>query len=388
MLERPNHAAQTLLSFEAADPLHMEIDLHALETNYRAVKECIGPGVQIIASVKGNGYGAGVAAIAATLEKVGAYGVATGGIRDALAIRQAGNRIPIHMFPGILPEAIGVLYENDLMPSIYTNELADAASEVARKPWKVFVKVDSGLGRVGIPVEEAETFVLDLARKPNILVEGIFTHLPFADAAGKSWAAEGLERFDDLVARIERKGLQIPIRQSVATTGVLMRLKSACNAVCVGHLLFGGLGRLRPEFTHIPEFRPVHKSIRTRLINVRHYKTDSVAGAGGKISMKAGTVTGTIPIGLHEGYRAGAPGQTPQMLVGAVRVPVLFVSQEYSVLDLTTVDQPQVGDEVFVLGGNGSNRITIEEIAKWQDTSPLHVVMAMDGTMPKYYRGF
>lgn len=370
---------------DVTDPVRMDVDLEALRSNFRAVRALVGDGVGIMASIKGNGYGVGAVPVAAALRDMNVFAVATGGIRDAIAIRQAGNDVPIHMFPGILPGALGVLFANDLMPSIYTAELADAASDVATSPWKVFVKVDAGYGRLGVPIDEAEGFVLDVARKRNLQVEGLFTHLPFSGAEVPPWVSDKLQRFDELGERLRRKGLEIPIRQSLASIGVIKGLRTASNAVCVGHLLFGGLGRFAAGDPLASRFAPVHETIRTRLVDVRRYERDSTAGASGNVRIKAGCVLGTVPIGLHEGYRAGASGHSPHMLIDGVQAPVLWVSQEYAVLDLTERSSAVVGDEVIALGRSGDARITIEELSAWQGRSPLELAMSMDLAMPKHY---
>ena len=296
-----------------------------------------------------------------------------------------GNDVPIHMFPGVLPDALPILYANHLTPTIYNQQLADAAADVARSKWNVFIKIDAGFGRLGVPLEDAEAFVLSVAKKPNLAIEGIFTHLPFAGEAALGWVNDRLHRFDDLVARIRRRGLEIPIRQSLASSGVIKGLSTASNTVCVGHLLFGGLGRFGPDDTIASQFEPVHKTIRTRIIDARRYTSDVMVGSGGKLSLKSGAMLGTVPLGLHEGYRAGAAGCQPFMLIDGVMAPVVSVSQEYSVLDISSHSQVSVGDEVIALGSSGDIRITIEEMAAWQGRTPLQVVMSMDRAIPKHY---
>ena len=98
-----------------------------------------------------------------------------------------------------------------------------------------------------MPVDQARDFVKAVAALPNIVVEGLFTHLPFGDAAGRDWARSRLERFDELIGQVKRSGIDIPITQSLASSGVACRLPTTCNTVCTGHLLYGGLARVPPE---------------------------------------------------------------------------------------------------------------------------------------------
>lgn len=365
----------------------MTVDLGALRKNYQTVQSMVGAQAHIIPSIKGDGYGIGAVAAAREFAAAGAHSVATGSINEALAIRESGNDVRIHMFPGGLPEAMPLLHRYSLTPSIYSMELASAASAAATRRWGVFIKVDVGFGRLGVPLDQAKQFALEVAKLPNLEVEGIFTHVPYGDEPGQVWAAKAIERFDDLVDSINQAGLEIPVTQCVASKGVLHGLHKAsrCNAVSVGHLLFGGLGREPLGAEKHSAFVPAISQLVARLIHIRRHDHDGFVGSGGKLPVKAGAVTGTIPVGLHEGYRAAATGKTSFVLAKGHRVPVLFVSQEYTVVDLSGVDDIAVGDEVTVFGRAEEEFISIEEMADWQGQSPLHVVMNMNKRFPICY---
>ncbi len=353
----------------------MEVDLAALEINFREVRRLVGPETKIIASVKGNGYGLGVVPVTRVLQRLGAYAVATGSIKDAMNVRRAGLAIKVHMFAGNLPEGIAELLRHDLIPSVYNLETARAVSETTKKPAAVFIKVDCGLARLGVPVDEAEAFVKAVAALPNIVVEGLFTHLPFGNAAGRDWARSCLERFDALVGQLKRSGIEIPVTQSLASSGVACRLPTTCNTVCTGHLLYGGLARVPPELGDVAGFRPVLKAVKSRLIHVARQ------------TLKGGGATGVIPFGLYDGYRPAVPGQAAEMVVGGRRVPVLSVSQEYATLDLSAVADVGLGDEVTALGRDGQEDITIEEMARWFGGIPLNVLMSLNERLPYLYLG-
>ena len=378
-IEKPSPA-----KLASADPVFMQVNLDALQENFKTLREMVGPETHIIPSIKGDGYGIGASVAAAEFAKAGAYSVATGSIYDALAIRQTGNEIPIHMFPGVLPEAMDLLYEHKLTPTIYSADLARAASAASKDNWRVFIKVDAGFGRLGVPLSEAKQFVQDVARLPGLEIEGIFTHIPFGDEAGAAWAVDAITGFNHLLDTLENGGLRIPISQCLASGGVLrgLQARTRCNTVCVGHLLYGGLGREPLGAEKRSKFTPAIVKVCARIIHIRRHQHDAQVGSGGKIPMRAGAVTGAIPIGLHEGYRSAAPGRTSQVLVNGTRAPVLFVSQEYTVVDLSQVEDVSVGDEITVFGKAGNDFISIEEMALWQGQSPLHVVMNMNRRLP------
>jgi alanine racemase len=378
--ETPRSAAM-----QQADSISMVVDLAALRRNYATLQKMIGSDIYIIPSIKGDGYGIGAAEAAAEFAAVGAYSVATGSIDDALAIRHSGNDMRIHMFPGALPGAMPLYYEQRLTPSIYNDELAAAASAAAKSKWGVFIKVDAGFGRLGVPIDEAKDFILKTAALPNLFIEGVFTHLPFGgDEAGREWAAQATKKFDALLEGLEKAGLNTPITQCVASTGTLhgIQKRTRCNAVSVGHLLFGGLGREPLGAEKTSDLVPAITRVSARLIHIRRHKQAGTIGGGGKISVAAGTVTGTLPIGLHEGYRAAVAGKTSCVLVHGRRAPVYFVSQEYMAVDLTKVPNVQIGDEVCLFGKDHGEHISIEEVANWQGQAPLHIVMNMNKRFP------
>jgi alanine racemase len=366
------------------DPISMVVDLDAIRRNYATVKGMVGEQTQIIPSIKGDGYGIGAAAAAAVFKECGAYSVATGAVNDAMAIRRSGNDMRIHMFPGVLPEAMPLLFEYKLTPSIYNKELAQAASAAAKGKWGVFIKVDSGFGRLGVPVDRALEFVKEVAALPNLWIEGIFTHVPYGDEPGREWALQAIGRFRGLVEALKNEGFDIPIAQCVASKSTLHGLyaEDGCNAISVGHLFFGGLGREPLGEEKTSKLVPAIQKVTARLIHVRHHDREGTIGSGGKIPVKAGTITGTIPVGLHEGYRSAVPGKTSYVLVRGKRCRVYFVSQEYTAIDLSQIDNPSIGDEVVVFGSDGSDRISVEEMADWQGQSALHVVMNMNGRFP------
>ncbi|MFK0092353.1 alanine racemase [Pseudomonas sp. NPDC090592] len=368
-----------------SDPLQMTVDVAALRWNFSQLESMVGEATKIIPSIKGDGYGVGASLAAQVFKECGAYAVATGSIHDAIAIRDAGNDIPIHLFPGILPGAMPLVRELGLMPTIYSKELALAASEASHGRLKVFVKVDAGFGRLGVPVEQARDLIDYVASLPGLQIEAVFTHVPFSDGPGLEWAKFGLAKFDRLLGELKDAGYQIPISQSLASSGVLKDVPTHTNAVCVGHLLYGGLGKSSVDAEKTARFRPAISEVSASIVHIRKHGSQASIGNGGRLQVEASTVVGIVPIGLHEGYRSAAAGQTAYVLHKGRRLPLMFVSQEYAAVDLSRGDSPAVGDTIVIYGRSGDEQITIEDLAGWQGQSPLHVVMNMCGRVRKNY---
>lgn len=270
-------------------------------------------------------------------------------------------------------------------PTVCDLATARAFSAAAPGPAPVWVKVDSGLGRIGVPLGEAAQFVRSIAALPNVVVEGLYTHLPFADESGRRWAQDRCRAFGALIAELAESGVRPATTQALSSAGILAGLEDGCNAVCPGHALYG-LPAAAADVADGSAFRPVLRSVKTRLIQVTPSSIPRQAGIGGAISLPAGSVTGVAPFGRTDGYRAPQPGARAAVLVRGRRVTVRGVSLEHTTLDLTGVDAA-VGDEVVVLGQQEAGTIAAAEIAAWQGASADDVVLAFDRRMPRVYLG-
>lgn len=362
----------------ATHPTWMEMDYDALATNLAALRRRLPRGERIIASVKANAYGHGVIEVVRRLANLNVDIVATGAFRDALAIREAGLGVDILMLGATLPAGIADLLRHRLIPTVHTGELAAAVSRAAHEPAPVYIKVDCGHGRLGFPIATAKAAILEIARLPRVRIDGIYTHLPFSNAAGQAWAKAGLARFDELVSSLAREGLMIPVSQARASAAVAVGLTDACTAVCPGGLLYGK-SPLDGAFDGEAEFRPVLSAVRSRLIHISRELADS--RYAGRLSGQG--PTGVVPFGRCDGHRPVMPGNMARMLLRGRLVPVLGISLEHAVLDLSGIEQPQIGEVVTILGADGSGRITLDDIASWQGVTESDVLLALDGRVPR-----
>jgi len=367
-------------SRDAVRPLWAEVDLDALEANYREIVRRVGPATKVIPSIKANAYGHGVVAVARALSAQGAYALACGAFEDAVAVRRAGITTKILLFVSYLPDSVPRLLEHGFLPTVANLETARAVAAAVRRPAAIYVKIDSGLGRLGVPMWNAVEFVKQVAALPRIVVEGIYTHLPFGDPAGLEWAKSQLREFRALLRALEHAGIVVSVTQAISSAGVLAMLDHGCTAVCPGHLLYG-LSPVSPVVADCHPFPPVLRAIRTRLIHVTRNPTARAIGLGGRYPVPGGAVTGVVSIGSRDGYRSARTGKATMLLSG-YRVPVLGVSLEHTTLDLSAIPDPTIGDEVVVVGGQGGDRITLSELAEWQQVHPLEVLTAFSGRMP------
>jgi len=358
-------------------PLQKEINFDALERNYRECVRLAGPNRQVIPAIKANAYGHGFLDVAKALQPQKPIAFWTGHIPEALALRRAGIRTPIIMFGGYLPAAIPELWEHGLTPTIYDEDgLACAARSSVKRPMPVFIKVDCGLGRLGIGIERARTFVRAVAGIPTLRIAGIYTHLPFKNLAGKDWALARAQGFLRLIDDARADGIEPEVTQLWGSSGLLSGLPDSSNAVCVGHALYG----LSPLADSVPSdgsFETAFSRVVGQLIHVAEHASEDSNTTVSEYRTTNASRTGVVAFGYGDGMRRPVSGETITVLVNGRRVPVIGISLEHIVLDLSEGAPARVGDEVVFLGRAERQTITLDDWAQWLGCSVLEVIVGL-----------
>jgi alanine racemase len=361
----------------------MEISLDAIDHNLSIIRNCVGPDRTIIATLKGDAYGHGIVETARALCAAGTDFLAVDSGNDARAIRTADVPTPILILGEWPPDHTLELALAGFIPTV-GDWRALAALPRGPNQKKIFIKVDCGFGRFGIPLEQARRFVNFANAQESVDVVGLYTHLPFSHPDDRKWAEDQLRQFEALVGQLLSDGIRIPVTQALASTGIVTGMTDNLSAIAVGHLLFG-LSPVTPELDHLfegLELRSALNAIRTTLVHVgrRPENGNSAPYLRGGVS-----TTGVVPIGLAHGYPSAAQGRTAKMILRNRQVPVLRVCLSSTVLDLSETSDAQVGDEVLVLGESKARKISIETMARWQGASVLSALTRLGGGIPHYY---
>jgi alanine racemase len=362
---KTDHRAET--GYAQARPVWGEVDLGAISHNLERLRERAGRPVKVVAPVKAGGYGHGVVPVGLHLERLGVDGLATANLDDALALRDAGVDLPILMYGSQLPEGFGMLLDNRLTPSVYSSAGVQAlagVAEGAERPVDVHVKVDCGLGRLGVRPEYAPALVREVLSHPQLRLEGIYTHIPFDEPLGAEWSRRALAGFASLVGEIEAEhGIRIDYAQASASSVMTGGFPDSLNTIAPGHLMFG-LCPITGERAEALGFRKALRGLRARLIHVgRREVGDDLIGTGPEGATEARTV-GVILFGIDNGYRPARGGEPAAMLVRGRRCAVLAVSAEYTVIDVTDVADVAVGDTVTIIGEDDGASIAVEDVAR------------------------
>lgn len=366
-------------------PTVAEIDLDAIEFNLRQIRKLVGADVKICPAVKADGYGHGAVEVSRTALDAGAemLGVAT--LEEAIELRQAGIRAPVFLLQSTFADEIPGIVQNDISTMVadrsFAAELSRQAAASGRRV-KAHIKVDTGMGRVGVQQEETVDFALELARMPGLEIEGIFTHFPSADEQDLSFTHRQVRDFEAITQAVEKAGVHVPLRHAANSAAILNVPESYFDMVRPGIMLYG---LYDSEFVSKEVELRQSMTLKTRIVFLKELPPGRTVSYGRTYTTTKRTVVATIPIGYADGYNRLLSNQAPALVRGK-RVPVIGrVCMDQTMLDVTDVPGVSVGDEVVLYGSQGDERISIEEIAALLGTISNEVICAVGKRVPRVY---
>lgn len=358
----------------------LEVDLNAIKHNVAEVIKMTGR--EVMAVIKANGYGHGMRPIAQACVAGGATWCGVARIEEALALRRAGisSRILVLGFTPAskIPDAI----EHNITVALFNSELTQTYLDYVRIHGGVLrahVKVETGMGRLGMPIDVVPPFLRALKNSP-ILVEGIFTHFARADEPDSDSTPEQIRKFEALLAELTPQGLKPFYVHAANSAAVLNFPASYYDLTRPGDLLLGMNPMTERELP--PQFRPA-LTWKARLISVRTFPPGHGISYGSKYVTSKEERIGVIPIGYGDGFRR-VDGQ--QVLVGGKRVNIVGrVCMDQCMLQLDDVPEAKVGDEIVLVGRQGQEFISIDEVAKRWGTINYEVVCGLAERLPRIY---
>lgn len=400
LMEAPEQAQEQLVRqtpgwkqvvvMQSERPTWVEIDLSAIGNNTRQIQALVGPQVRILASLKADAYGHGALKVARTVLHNGAsmLGVAT--VSEAIPLREAGISAPILVF-GYVPlwqmrEAVRL----DLTLTLYAIESAQALSRAAQalqKTVNVHVKVDSGMGRLGIRAEQINE-ILALVREinslPGLQLEGIFTHFAMADSADLTHAHLQLSRFQQVLQALEAEQLRPPIVHAANSAAMLNLPEARFDMVRPGIALYG----LDPSpDARLPEGFQAALSFKTTVAQVKDIPAGECISYGCAYTTEHPTRVAVLPVGYADGFRRG-PANWGSVLIHGQAAPILGrVCMDQCMVDVTAIPQTRMGDEVVLIGSQigpgGKATLTAEQVAQRLGTINYEVVSEILARVPR-----
>lgn len=351
-------------------PLRARIDLDALQHNLQRVRAAA-PSSRIMAVVKANGYGHGMVRSAQALRDVDGFGVAC--LEEAVALREAGMRQPVSLLEGFFDaEELEAISRYRLMPVVHA-EYQVRQLENARlpQPIAVWLKVDTGMHRLGFAPERAPEMYRRLQACASVERIGLFSHLGYADDRRSVQTPRQCERFLEAIG-------DLPGERTLANSGGLLGWpETQLDWVRPGLMLYG-ISPFSGDTGREQDLRPV-MTLTSRLIAVKHYARGEAIGYSGAWVCPEDMPVGVVAAGYGDGYPRHAPAGTPVLVNGQRTQLIGRVSMDMLFVDLRALPQAQVGDPVVLWGGDA---LPVEEIARCADTIPYELVCAVASRVP------
>lgn len=362
------------------------IDLENLKFNFRSVKSFVGGSPMCMAVIKADAYGHGTKECAVALDQAGAdwFGVAT--LEEAMELRTAGIGKPILCFGGVWPGQESEFLKFDITPLIFDIQTAKRISNAAGiGTARVHVKIDTGMGRVGVPFAEAAAFAAELSFLRNLEVEAIMSHFAAADDPDEAdFTHLQIDRFHAAVAEFQSRGTRPRFLDIANSPGAVAFPSSTEDMIRIGGLLFGLGGDVLPPNVEKPELKPV-MSLVTKVAQVKRVPPGTTLGYGRTFTAERESVIGTIPIGYHDGYRRGLTNKGRVIINGEYAPVAGRVSMDWTIVDLTDVPEPTVGAEVILIGRQGQRTLLAEDLAREASTISYEITCGISGRIPRVY---
>jgi alanine racemase len=364
-----------------------EIDLDALERNLRLIRASLPTHMRYVAVVKADAYGHGLQHAAASLMHAGADLFAVANLSEAAALRELGSGWPILMLSPVLPEEDQFLPQYDVAPTISTEEEVERFSAVgqqAGKPLAVHLKIDTGMGRIGVWHTGAPALCAKILANPHLRLAGVFTH--FANSEDDpGFTAEQRRRFVaalDATPGLNREGLLIHADNSAGLETI--ETAGPFNAVRVGLLQFGILPNSQSALVRV-HTEPVF-SFRSRIGVVKRLPAGNSVSYGRTHVLKRDTTIAVVCAGYGDGV-SRAVSNRAQVLIRGRRCPVLGrVTMDQTIVDVTDVPGVASGDEVVLVGRQGAAEISITEFSVWADSIPYESLCSVTKRVPRIYK--
>lgn len=370
---------------ELTRPAWLEIDLDRLKFNFEEIRKVVLEGSDIMAVLKADAYGHGAAKIARELFSLGVtrFGVAT--LSEALEIRKRLHHAQI-LVMGYTPEYLyETAVEHGIRTAVYLQEQAESLSKIAGKLQKdaiVHLKIETGMNRLGfLPNEDSLSRILKIRDMDNIIVEGIFTHFPAADD-DLEYTRNSMKKFEDFTRLLDEKGFNIPLKHVNNSAAIMNLPEYSLDMVRAGIILYG----VYPFPEADRDFLPLKNclSLKAQISHVKDLEAGEKIGYGLTYTTPSKIKVATLPIGYADGW-SRALSNRGSVLIKGRRAPIIGrVCMDQMMVDATGIDTER-GDEAVLMGCQGNEEITIEEIAGLIGQIPAAVMCMLSRRLPRVY---
>jgi len=365
-------------------PTYAVVDLSRLRANLDSIRAHVAP-ARVMVTLKANAYGHGLEAVARALApRADAFGMAL--VEEGIALRKLGIENPILVMGGVWTRQIPLFLEHDLtftVPSLARLRDIEEAAAARDGKARVHLKIDTGMERIGVHHYHAEELLEAAARSGHVEVEGIYSHFASADADDLTGAREQLARFEEVLSFYERRSIPRPERHMANSAAILGMPESHMDMVRAGILVYGVYPS--PGAPRTVEVKPA-LSWRSRVVYFKVVEAGSPVSYGGTWSSDHQVRVVTVPVGYGDGYFRSMSNKAEVILRGKRHPQVGSICMDQMMVNIEW-DTGYNGDEVVLIGEQGSERITVEELAEWAGTVPWEILTAINDRVPRLYEG-
>lgn len=363
-----------------------DINLDAIHENVVNAKALTKPGTKLMAIIKADAYGHGAVMVAHTLEDVAdAYGVAI--LEEGIELRQSGINKPI-LILGYTPAPLyPAMIKYDIATAVFEYDMAKKMSDTAEKMGKkakVHIKLDTGMSRIGFKQdEESLEAIKKISKLPGIEIEGCFTHFATMDEKDKTKAMKQFERYMDFVKKIEDAGIKIPVKHVSNSAGIIEKPEVNLDMVRDGICVYGMYPSEEVDKTKL-KLTPAME-IKSYVSFVKTLEAGVEIGYGGTYTTTKETVVATIPVGYADGY-SRALSNRGRVLIKGKSFPIIGrICMDQFMIDISSKPDIKQGDEVTLVGRDGDEYISIEEVADMSYSFNYEFVCDIGKRIPRVY---
>jgi alanine racemase len=376
---------------ETGRPTWAEIHLDNLAANFKQIRAVVSPAARIMAVVKADAYGHGAVECARRLAKEGAdwFGVALP--EEGIQLRAAGITQPVLCLGGFWNTQAAACIQQKLTPVVYRLDMIESLNQAALDAGVVadaHIKIDTGMGRLGIRFDELTEFVSQLDRFRNVRIDGLMSHLAAADDAScQPLTRDQIQRFDEAAAVFRERGYHPTFLHLSNSAGVYGHRGAWGNMVRPGGVLYGLWRDVLPLSVSDPRLAPV-MSLHTRICMLKWVPPGETIGYGCTFEASRKSRIATLPIGYHDGYMRALSNRANVIVRGAYATVVGRISMDLTLIDVTNVSEVEIGDKVTLLGSDQEHpglRVSAEDLARISGTLSYEVTCGIGERVPRIY---
>lgn len=364
-----------------------EINLDAISYNVKQIRKVTDNKADVMAIVKADGYGFGAVEVSKVALYNGASALGVAISDEGVQLRKNNINVPI-LILGYTPDfKIDDVVKFNLIQTVFTYEMAESISKIATKLDKkaqIHIKIDTGMGRIGfLPTDDSINTIIKISKLKNIEINGIFTHFSTSDESNKEFTYKQAELFQSFCNNLESKGLHIPIKHAANSGAIIDLPEFSFNMVRAGIILYGlypssyvnkKLLTLKPAIT-----------LKTQISYIKEVPKNFYIGYGRTYCTKSLSKIATIPVGYADGYSRLLSNKGRVLINGEYAKIVGTICMDQFMVDVTNIDNIKIGDDVILIGTQGENSITVEEVANIVGTINYEITCMISKRIPRVY---